>query len=138
MEFYIVSDITDPEVSEHIEVTENIIEDLGASDKPRIYVYNKCDCNDVTSYAVPRERVVIVSAKNNIGIDKLLATIEDVIHDGKRECELIIPYSEQSVISSIYNDCTVYSVDYRSDGVYVKALLGKKESGMLSKYIIEV
>jgi ribosome-binding ATPase YchF (GTP1/OBG family) len=36
----IVSDITDPEVSEHIDVTKNVIEELGASDKPIIYVAN--------------------------------------------------------------------------------------------------
>ena len=39
----IVSDITDPESAEQLKVTENVLSELGASSKPRIYVYNKCD-----------------------------------------------------------------------------------------------
>lgn len=133
----IVSDITDPEVGEHLDVTEKIIEDLKASDKPRIYVYNKSDKIAGASYAVPREKTVIVSAKENKGIDKLLSVIEDVIHEGKRECEILLPYSEQAILSNLYNVSTVLEVDYRAEGVYVKAILGAAERGMLKKYICE-
>ncbi len=133
----IVSDITDPEVGEHLEVTEGIIEDLHASDKPRIYVYNKSDKIDGASYAVPREKTVIVSAKENKGIDKLLSIIEDVIHEGKRECSILLPYSEQAVLSNLYNVSTVLEVDYRQEGVFIRAILGAAERGMLKKYICE-
>ncbi|MBQ9070289.1 MAG: GTPase HflX [Clostridia bacterium] len=133
----IVSDITDPEVSEHIEVTEKIISDLSAEDKPRIYVYNKCDSIDGASYAVPKERTVVISAKENRGIDNLLSVIEKVIHEGKRECTLLIPYSEQSVVSKMYDNCTVNSVDYQAEGILVKAILGAEEQGSLSRYIVD-
>ncbi|MBQ3016934.1 MAG: GTPase HflX [Clostridia bacterium] len=133
----IVSDITDPEVGEHLEVTEGIISDLSAGDKPRIYVYNKSDKIDGASYAVPREKTVIVSAKENRGIDKLLSMIEDVVHEGKRECAILLPYSEQSVLSSLYDTSTVLEVDYRAEGVYIRAILGAPERGMLQKYICE-
>ena len=133
----IVSDITDPEVGAHIEVTEGIIEELSAADKPRIYVYNKSDKVESVSYAVPRERTVIVSAKENLGIDKLLETIETVVHDGKKECLLLIPYSEQGVVNSLYNKCTVLSVDYEGDGIYVKAVLGVAEQGIFAKYLCD-
>ena len=36
----VVSDINDPEVREHLEVTKSVIDELGASDKPIIYVYS--------------------------------------------------------------------------------------------------
>ena len=131
----IVSDITDPEVASHLEVTEGLIEELSAADKPRIYVYNKSDKIESVSYAVPRDRTVIVSAKENKGIDKLLETIEEIIHDGKKECLLVIPYSDQGVLSSVYDKCTVLSVDYEADGIYVRAVLGAAEQGMLAKYL---
>ena len=133
----IVSDITDPEVGEHLAVTDGIIEELHASNKPRIYVYNKSDKIDGASYAVPREKTVIVSAKNNIGIDKLLEMIEEIVHDGKRECSILLPYSEQSILSNLYKVSTVLQVDYRDDGVFVRAILGAAERGMLKKYISE-
>ena len=133
----IVSDITDPEVGAHLEVTEGIIEELSAADKPRIYVYNKSDKVESVSYAVPRERTVIVSAREGRGIDKLLETLENVVLDGKKECLLIIPYSEQGLINSLYNKCTVLSVDYEADGIYVKAVLGVAEQGMFAKYMAD-
>ncbi len=133
----IVSDITDPEVAEHLEVTEGIINELSAADKPRIYVYNKCDSIDGASYAVPREKTVIISAKENRGIDKLIDTIEEVIHEGKRECTLCIPYNEQSVVSNMYNKCTVLEVNYETEGIIVRAVLGPVEQGIYSKYIMK-
>ena len=63
--------------------------------------------------------------------------IEDLIREGKRECELLIPYSEQSIVSSLYNTSEVLSVDYEERGVLVKAILGNEEQGMLAKYIIK-
>ena len=131
----IVSDVTDPEVREHLEVTEGIISDLNADDKPRIYVYNKCDKLEGVSYAVPRERTVLISAKEGAGVDALLSMIEDILHESKRECTLLIPYNEQSVISNLYNTSTVLSVDYEAEGIIVRAILGAPERGMLAKYI---
>ena len=133
----IVSDITDPEVREHIEVTEGIISELSAEAKPRIYVYNKADKQDETYYTVPQDNTVVISAKEGRGIDTLLETIEKVILDGKTEYELLIPYNEQSKVSLLYDNYTVISVDYVDDGISVKAILGADERGMFAKYIVD-
>ena len=133
----IVSDITDPEVAEHLEVTESIIAELKAEDKPRIYVYNKCDMLDGISYAVPRERTVAISALENNGVDVLIQMIEDVVRENKREVKLLIPYSSQHVLSRLYDTCEVLETSYEESGVMVRAILGKEEQGMLAKYILE-
>ena len=133
----IVSDITDPEVAEHLKVTEGIIEELNANDKPRIYVYNKCDKLEGISYAVPKERTVVISALENNGINVLLSMIEDVIHEGKKECLLLIPYTEQAVLSNMYNKYTVLEVEYTDDGIRVKAVLGPEGRGMLGRFIVD-
>ena len=133
----IVSDITDPEVAEHLEVTESIIAELKAEDKPRIYVYNKCDMLDGISYAVPRERTVAISALENNGVDVLIQMIENVIRENKREVKLLIPYSAQHIVSRLYDTCEVLETSYEENGVLVRAVLGKEEQGMLAKYILE-
>lgn len=131
----IVSDITDSEVREHLEVTENIITELGAEGKPRIYVYNKCDKIEGVSYAIPREKTIAISAKENTGIDALIQMIEDTVHENKKEYCLLIPYDKQGVLSELYNNCTVLSVEYEGEGIIVKAILGTAESGIYGKYI---
>ena len=124
------------ENNDSITLVKYAIKELSAETKPRIYVYNKSDKPGETYYTVPQENTVIISAKEGKGIDTLLNTIEKVIHDGKAECELLIPYNEQSKVSVLYDHYTVLSVDYTDDGILVKAMLGTDELGMFSKYIV--
>ena len=134
----IVSDITDPEVREHIDVTKNVIEELGASDKPIIYVYNKCDKLENDLESPDDENTVIVSGVSGKGIGSLLSAIEDVIHKFKKKYTLLIPYSAQSVLSSMYNLYSVESVDYLDDGISVTVILDERGKGMYGKYISSV
>ena len=134
----IVSDITDPEVVEHIEVTKNVIEELGASDKPIIYVYNKCDMLESELVTPEDENTVIVSGVSGKGIDRLLSAIEETIHKFKKKYNLLIPYSAQSVLSSMYNSYSVESVDYLDDGISVVVILDERGRGMYGKYITSV
>ena len=134
----IISDVTDPEVMEHIEVTRGVIEDLGASDKPVIYVYNKCDMLGSDIPAPEGDNVVVLSGVTGQGIDRLLTVIEEEIHRFKKNYTLLIPYSNQSVVSSLYNSYTVLSVDYVDNGISVEVILDEKGKGMYSKYITSV
>ena len=133
----VVSDVNDPEVREHLEVTKSVIDELGASDKPIIYVYNKCDLMDTVSYAVLNENSVCLSAHTGDGIDILLDMICNEIGKGKREYSLMIPYNEQGSLNQLYNLYNVLSVDYTDDGIAVKVVLDHKGRGQYSKYIRE-
>ena len=133
----IVSDVNDPEVREHLEVTKSVIEELGASDKPIIYVYNKCDLTDGISHAILSDDSVCLSARSGEGIDILLEMICDEIGKGKREYSLLIPYTEQSALNQIYKTYNVLSTDYQNEGIFVKAVLDSKGRGQYSKYIAE-
>lgn len=133
----IVSDISDPEISEHIEVTENIIEELGAVDKPRIYVYNKCDLCEFQMAPVRQENSVFISAESGRGIPEMIETIERVIKMSKRECRLLLPYAMQSSLSSIYNEYSVSDVQYLDSGILLKAVLDERGIGLYKKYFFE-
>ena len=134
----IVSDITDSEVREHIEVTKNVIEELGASDKPMIFVYNKCDMLEESIDLSDSEDTVIVSGATGQGIDKLLNLIEQTIHRFKKKYTLLIPYSNQSVLSTLYNNYTVGEVEYVDDGIRADVILDERGRGQYGKYIISV
>ena len=133
----VVSDINDPEVQEHLEVTKTVIEELGASDKPIIYVYNKCDLTDGVSHAILSDNSICLSAYTGNGIDILLSMICDEIGKGKKEYSLLIPYTEQGALNQLYKTYNVTSVDYLDDGISVKVILDRKGSGQYAKYIRE-
>ena len=131
----VISDASDPELSEHIAVTEEIINELEASDKPIIYVYNKCDLLDAVP-APDREGSVFISAKNGYGADRLLSEIEHAMSKNKKTVRLLIPYTEQAVLSRIYNVYSVSSTEYLDSGVSVIVTLDNKGLGAYGKYIL--
>lgn len=134
----VVSDVNDPECQEHIEVTRSVIDDLGASDKPIIYVYNKCDLSENVSYAISSDNSICLSAFTGNGVDLLLEKICEEIGKGKRECTLSIPYTEQYVINNLYKTYNVLSVEYLNNFVSIKVILDQKGRGQFLKYISEV
>ncbi len=133
----IVSDISDSEVSAHIAVTESVIEELGAGAKPRLYVFNKADMHsDPDSVPLGKESV-IVSARTGKGIEKLLSSIDDIILKSKRKIKLLIPYTDQSVLSEIYNVYTVKNTEYAENGILVDTVIDERGAGLYNKYILE-
>ena len=132
----IVSDVNDSEVIEHIKVTEQVIEELGAADKPRIYVYNKCDLHD-GELTANTENTVFISAKTGYGIEALLATIEAELSQLKRNYKLLVPYDKQTVVNALYANYTVISTEYTDTGVLVEATLDERGRGMYRGLIVE-
>ena len=132
----VVSDVTDPELLEHLEVTKNIIEELGASDKPVIHVLNKCDGAYLDPTYTDPENTVRTSARTGEGIDTLLALIEKTCHAGNKKCKLEIAYSAVGIISGMYDSYSVLSVDYAENGAIVDVILDEKGRGVYKNYII--
>ena len=134
----VLVDATDDEGEEHLCVTENLLNDLGAGGKPTLYVYNKCDrLSDFPSNADAPENTVFISAYDGRGIDLLLSRLLSIVQAGKRRVEFLIPYSEQGKLSSLYSIATVESVDYAEDGVRVCAVLDQKGLGLYRAYLLD-
>ena len=131
----IVSDFTDLEMDEHINVAKNVISELGASDKPVIYVYNKCDLTDES--LISSDNAVYVSGSTGYGIEDLLSAIENEIKKFKQKYTLLIPYNKQQIVSYLYNSYSVQSVTYSDEGIVVDVILDTKGKGIYKEYIID-
>lgn len=132
----LVSDASDSEMQNHIEVTEKVIEELGAGGKPTVYVYNKSDLGVSEYINLNNENSILVSGKSGDGIDGLLDIIDRIIKEKKVEARLVIPYSEQGAVSAIYDEYTVKSTDYTDAGIVIEAVLDERGAGLYKKYIV--
>ena len=130
----IVSDINDPEVPEHLKVTEEVIAELGAADKPRLYVYNKCDATEDGVNVYVGADGIKISAKTGEGVDTLIEKITELIHESKKEMTLLFPYGKEGIISAIYKEYNVLSTDYIDEGTLVKVILDERGQGLYSEY----
>lgn len=135
----IVCDVSDPECTEQLNVTEKLLEELGAGDIPRLLVYNKCDLAasyDPETYNTDPSHRVFLSAKDGRGLDDLLAAISALLHEGKREVTLLIPYDRAGLLNRLRGECHFLEEPaYLDTGIAVKAMLDSKNFGKFSEFI---
>ncbi len=137
----ILADASDPEYLSQLECTEKTLEELGAGEKPTIYVFNKCDKgtydDPVIDRTKERENVVHISAKTGEGCDRLAALLVKTVGDGKTSAVFKIPNSEQGALNRLYKDAVVEDVDYGAEYVTVRATVDSRVRGILRKYDTE-
>lgn len=138
----IILDASDDELENQLHVTEQLLEQLGAADKPKLYVLNKCDRIDSTEIrgAVSSLRdstAVLISATTGDGIDTLIEALELALGHGKRRVHLALPMSAGSILNDIYSNAENVEVDYTAAGMNVTATLDERLYGKLSRYITE-
>ena len=131
----VVIDASDPEADAQGDVSVKLIDELGASGKPVVYVYNKCDKAQDFIPRTPTEESFLVSAKTGEGIEALVAKIEEIAKDGTKEYIFEIPHSELYAMSRLYENATVKDVEYTEFGARVRAVADAKNAGVFAKYI---
>ncbi len=140
-------DASDPECAAQLEVTQQLLNDLGAGGKPTLYVFNKCDregCDPTTLMGVAARhitggenggRAVYISALTGRGCDELAEALQTVIRGGKRRVTFVIPNREQGAVSRLYSEkASVESVDYGPEAVTVVATVDDRVYGLMRKY----
>lgn len=129
----LVTDATDLEADEHIQVTEALLQELGASNKPLLYVYNKCDnIPDFPQEGLKRAgNRIYISADKGWGLNLLLETIADTIRGGKERVVLLVPYAELGRTASLRNEGVIEAQEYTEEGVRFTVLLDR---GYVKKY----
>ena len=137
----IIIDASDPAYKEQVEVTENLLQELGAGGKPTLYVFNKCDRGfaDIRHIgsAAEADNFVYISALTGQGVDGLISKLEAIVTDGKRRVTYFIPNNDGGALNTLYRVATVESVDYGADGMTVIALADAKARGQMKKYAID-
>ena len=115
-----VVDAADPERDMHIETVENVLDEIGARDLPRLTVYNKIDqVGDeprLERDEAGRPQRVWVSASTGAGLALLLEAIAERIGDGRIRTEARLPARLQKLRSRLYALGAVASERFGEDG----------------------
>ncbi len=132
-----VCDASDEHSAEHLEVTRQLLNELGCEDKPIISVMNKCDLvGDI--YAMPTfGKTVMISAKEQKGFDELLEAVLKELPPTRRKAELLIPFSAGAIAARIRNEGAVEEEEYRPEGLYIRAIVEMSLLDTIKDYIIE-
>ncbi len=131
-----ICDASDMEFEEHLKVTKRVVSELGASDKPMLTVYNKCDKAPNLRFFGETGNDVRISALNKIGLDNLLEKMCSLLENTRRKVRLILPYSDGAVASKIRKEGAVITEEYRDDGLYMEAVLDGRFLNNIKNYIL--
>lgn len=123
-----VVDISHPNVIEQIEAVEDTLAEIDVPDVSRILAWNKVDRWPTSEYPqFPSQNEyharIPISARNNVGIDVLLKTIEEVLVEQYPSVRLLIPYARGDLVSQLYETATVESQENTSEGTMLQVQL---------------
>ncbi|MBQ6122531.1 MAG: GTPase HflX [Clostridia bacterium] len=130
----VVSDLSSPNYAQQRATVFEVLNDLGAGDKPILEALNKADRVNVTGMIEPAD-AILISAKEGRGLDALKTEISRRIAAMRHRAELLIPYDKGGVLSLIHSKGQVLSEEYTDTGTKVVALLDaalyQRVTGML-------
>ena len=118
----VVSDLSSPGYAQQRATVFEVLNDLGASDKPILEALNKADQAHIGGMIEPAD-AILISAKEGLGLDKLMAEISRRIAALRHRAELVIPYDKGGVLSLIHGKGQVLEEEYTAEGTRVVALL---------------
>lgn len=134
-----VVDISSEEAEEQISVVNNILDDLGALNKPVILILNKIDLVDEkkqTAVFSQREKVFEVSAVNGTGLDELIKGISELLKADETEVSLIAPYNEGWILPYLYENSSLVEKEYIESGIKARAFIKSNKIDRIKEYIV--
>ena len=123
-----VVDASDPGFQRQLTVTEQVLEEIGANDVPRLLVFNKIDRGgDEAALRAKYPGCVVMSARREGDVTKLREAIAAFFERDLVEAELFLPWSAQNLRGEIFASCKVLEERADGEGAFVR-ILGDPET----------
>lgn len=130
-----VIDVSDEHWKNMIDVTEKTLKEIGVTDKPMIYAFNKADLKEGQQFPTIEGDNIYYSALDKESIEKLVDLIKLKIFNNYQKADLLIPYSDQKVTEEILQTSQVLKKEFTNDGSLITANLSPTELEKFNKYI---
>jgi len=109
-----------------LKAVEDVLEDIGAGERPRLLVLNKADVMTAERREELRFRhpdAVLVSAQTGEGVEVLAERIDEEFQKTTRTLDLLVPYSEGARLAELHELAGDLEREDTPEGVRVRARL---------------
>lgn len=122
----------------HIEVTNKVLEEIGAGGKEKIMAFNKIDLVEEPSSVIPVPGTdnICISAKYDRNIDELIELIKSKIFKDMVRVQLLVPYTRGDISSYLCEKARVFGMEYKDNGTWFDAELKAADYQRLKEYEI--
>lgn len=131
-----VCDVSSPEFDHQLEVTAQVLKELGAEQIPVLTVLNKCDLVELPPLTIDKHTAAI-SAKSGQGLDSLLQKIALNLPETHRRLQLLLPYDKAGLANELRLNGKVMEEEYRGEGIFLDALVDIKLCHKVQDYIVK-
>jgi GTP-binding protein HflX len=116
-----VVDASDPGWERQHAVTEEVLDEIGAQDVPRLLVFNKIDQGgDAAALKKRYPKAVVMSARKPEDVAKLREKIIAFFQKSLVEAELFLPWTAQKLRGEIFARCAVLEERAESEGTFFR------------------
>ena len=131
-----ICDASSPHATEHLQVTGDLLGELGCGDTPILRVMNKCDLvADITMGATPSN--ICISARTGEGVDALLDAVAAALPPDRKRVKLLLPFSKGALAEQCRRDGQVEQEEYVPEGLSMTVILGARLLAETEEYVIE-
>ena len=130
---------------DEIEITNQVLKEIGAKGVSKILVFNKIDRLSEDELCILKDDIrknydedaLFISVIETINIDELLNIIEKKVRDSHINVSVNVPYSDYSILSMIHNNYVILEEKHLDNGTFINFNVPESEFKKFEKYIID-
>ncbi|MDD6164119.1 MAG: GTPase HflX [Anaerovibrio slackiae] len=138
-----VVDASDANYELQIKAVMEVLSEIGAQDKPSVFVFNKADKlpeaerdNEYIAARMLQGRDgVVISAKDEQGLKMLREKIKGFFNQGQVTLTLCIPYDQGALVTELHNLGKVEAIDYDEQGTLLTVKMPVSDAESFQKYV---
>lgn len=116
-----------------IDVTNQVLEEIGVADKNKLLVFNKIDIVREYDSSPSEYKKIFISAKTGEGVEELLEEVRRRIFDDTT-VKFLIPYDRGDISSYLCEKTNVISMDYKDNGTKIVVEISRSDYQRLREF----
>lgn len=129
-----ICDASSEHADEHLQVTGDLLAELGCGDTPVLRVMNKCDLAPEIGDSPNHIRI---SALSGDGVDALLEAVDAALPPDRKKVKLLLPFSKGALAEQCRRDGQVEYEEYVPEGLSMTVILGARLLAETAEYVVE-
>jgi len=131
----IVLGVADPELQRHIDTVDEVLNDIGAGETPRLLLLNKIDrLEDNAELLIWQQQLngsLAISAARGLGLDRVVEAVRQRQRGVERHVRLRLPMAEGRALHFIENRATIHHRDYDATHATLDVTIGQRQLDQL-------
>ncbi len=134
-----VVDASSSTMDHQVQITRQVLDEIGTGDKPVIMVLNKVDLLEAVPPADPSgapQHTVALSTLSGYGVEQLVAAIQEVVASRMDAVEMVLPASRYDLAALVHRTGHVLATDYVDGTIHIRAQVPEKTRSLISPFLM--